>query len=96
VAKANQSALITRKPYDWASSNKLHGAASAPKVLPSAQPLHAITESAVVSAPVKVEQPQYGMRLVATLEHILSASETRVVESVASVGDTLTSLAKKL
>ena len=40
---------------------------------------------------------QYGMRLVVNnLGNIVSASETRIVASVASVGDTLTSLGKKL
>jgi hypothetical protein len=36
------------------------------------------------------------MHLVADLGNIISVSETRVVESVASVGDALTSLVKKL
>jgi hypothetical protein len=54
----------------------------------------------VASAPVKAEPLpplQYGMRLVVNnLGNIISASQTRVVESVTSVGDTLTSLGKKL
>jgi hypothetical protein len=41
------------------------------------------------SAPVKLEQPQYGMQLVSHLEDILSAS-TRVVEGVASVAPSVT------
>jgi hypothetical protein len=36
------------------------------------------------------------MRLVANLGGMISTSETRVVESLASIGDVLTSLAKKL
>jgi hypothetical protein len=53
----------------------------------------------VESAPVKAEPLpplQFGMHLVSSLGDIISASEKRVVESVASVGDTLTSFAKKL
>jgi hypothetical protein len=53
----------------------------------------------VESAPVKAEPLpplQFGMHLVSSLGDTISASEKRVVESVASVGDTLTSFAKKL
>lgn len=39
---------------------------------------------------------QFGMRLVKNLGSILSASQTRVAEGVASVSSTLTSLVKKL
>jgi hypothetical protein len=76
-------------------SSKVHVTAGVPKVLPSVPPPQAMTEPAAVSAPVKAGQPQYGMRLLSHFEDILSAS-TRVVESVASVGDKLTSLAKNL
>jgi hypothetical protein len=80
--------------HDRPISSKVHVTASVPKVLPSLPP-QAMTEHAAVSAPVKLEQPQYGMQLVSHLEDILSAS-TRVVEGVASEGDKLTSLAKNL
>jgi hypothetical protein len=84
---------------DRPSSSKVHVAASVPKVLPPAQEPLATIEPAVASAPVKAEPLpplQYGMRLVANLAGIISTSETHVVESVASMGDGLTSLAKKL
>jgi hypothetical protein len=92
--------------HERASSSKLHVAANVLKVLPPVQPPVATIEPPVVSAPVNVvsvpvkAEPlpplQYGMHLVADLGNIISVSETRVVESVASVGDTLTSLVKKL
>ena len=84
---------------DRPRSSKVHVAASVPKVLPPAQEPLATIEPAVASAPVKAEPLpplQYRMRLVANLGGMISSSETRVVESVASVGDGLTSLAKKL
>jgi hypothetical protein len=84
---------------DRPRSSKAHVAASVPKVLPPAQEPLATIEPAVASAPVKAEPLpplQYRMRLVANLGGMISSSETRVVESVASVGDGLTSLAKKL
>jgi hypothetical protein len=84
---------------DRPGSSKVHVAASVPKVLPPAQEQLTTIEPAVASAPVKAEllpPVQYAMRLVANLGGIISTSETRVVESVASMGDGLTSLAKKL
>ena len=84
---------------DRPGSSKVHVAASVPKVLPPAQEPRATIEPAVASAPVKAEllpPVQYAMRLVANLGGMISTSETRVVESVASMGDGLTSLAKKL
>jgi hypothetical protein len=81
--------------HDRPISSKVHVTAIVPKVLPSVPPPQAMTEPAAVSAPVKLAQPQYGMQLVSHLEDILSAS-MRVVESVASVGDKLTSFAKNL
>jgi hypothetical protein len=84
---------------DRPGSSKVHVAASVPKVLPPAQEPLATIEPAVASAPVKAEllpPVQYAMGLVANLGGMISTSETRVVESVASMGDGLTSLAKKL
>jgi hypothetical protein len=84
---------------DRPGSSKVHVAASVPKVLPPAQEQLTTIEPAVASAPVKAEllpPVQYAMRLVANLGGMISTSETRVVESVASMGDGLTSLAKKL
>jgi len=78
-------------------SSKAHVAASVPKVLPPVQPPLATIEPDVVSAPVKAEPLpplQFGMRLVSNLGDIITTSETRVVEGVASVGDTLGSLVK--
>jgi hypothetical protein len=92
-----RSAAAPRR--DRPGSSKVHVAASVPKVLPPVQEPLATIEPTVASAPVKAEPLpplQYGMRLVANLGGIISASETRVVESVASMGDGLTSLAKKL
>src|SRR5476651_640100 len=96
----------TRYWRDWSSdvcssdlSSKVHVAASVPKVPPPVQPPLVTVEPAAVSAPVAAEPPpplQYGMRLVAGLGNIISVSQTRVVQSMASVGDTLTSLVKKL
>jgi hypothetical protein len=91
--------------HDRPSSSKMHVAASIPKVLPPApapepmQPPPATVEPAAVPVAAKAEPLppiQYGMRLVANLGNIITASETRVVEGVASVGDTLNSLVKKL
>jgi hypothetical protein len=96
--------LAAAPRHERASSSKLHVAANVSKVLPPVQPPVATIEPPVVSAPVNVAsvpmkaEPlpplQYGMHLVADLGNIISVSETRVVESVASVGDALTSLAK--
>jgi len=83
---------------DRPGSSKVHVAASVPKVLPPAQEPLATIEPAV-AAPMKAEplHPlQYKMRLVANLGGMISTSEARVVESVAFMGDGLTSLAKKL
>jgi hypothetical protein len=91
--------------HDRPSASKVHVAASVPKVLPPVpSPLATIEPPPVVvaaSAPVPVKaEPlpplQYGMRLVSNVGTIISVSQTRVVESVASLGDTLNSLAKKL
>jgi hypothetical protein len=94
--------------HERASSSKVH-VASVAKVLPplppiaviepAAGPAPAVIEPAVVTASTKAEVPlvaplQYGMHLVSNLGTIISVSQTRVVESVASVGDVLTSLAK--
>ena len=84
---------------DRPGSNKVHVATSVPIVLPPAQEPLATIEPAVASAPVKAElllQSNMAMRLVANLGGMISTSETRVVESMASMGDGLTSPAKKL
>jgi hypothetical protein len=98
--------LAAVQRHERTSSSKLHVAANVSKVLPPAQPPVATIEPPVVSGPVNVvsvpmkAEPlpplQYGMHLAADLGNIISVSQTRVVESVASVGDTLTSLVKKL
>jgi hypothetical protein len=84
---------------DRPGSSKVHVAASVPKVLPPVQEPLATIEPTVASAPVKAEPLpplQYAMGLVANLGGMISTSETRVVESVASMGDGPSSLAKKL
>jgi hypothetical protein len=77
-------------------SSKVHVAASIPNVLPPAREPLAVEPAA---APVKAEPLlplQYGMRLAASFGDMISTSQTRVVETMASVGDGLTSLVKKL
>jgi hypothetical protein len=100
--------LAAAPRHERASSSKVH-VASVAKVLPplppiaviepAAGPAPAVIEPAVVPASSKAEVPlvaplQYGMHLISNLGTIISVSQTRVVESVASVGDALTSLAK--
>ena len=80
------------------NSGKVHVVGTAPKVLPLQPPLPAI-EPAAASASAE-EKPflplRYGMRLATNLGNIISASDTIVVAIVASMGDALTSVAKKL
>jgi hypothetical protein len=91
--------------HDRPSSTKVRIAASVPKASAPAQPPLAASEPAtVVTVPVNVEsgkaEPlpplEYGMSLVSNLGNIITASETRVFEGVASMGGTLSSLVKKL
>jgi hypothetical protein len=87
--------LAAAPKHERASSSKLHVAANVSKVLPPVQsPVATIGPSVVSAEPLP--PLRYGMHIVADLGNIISVSETRVVESVASVGDTLTSLVKKL
>jgi hypothetical protein len=96
--------LAAAPRHERASSSKVH-VASVAKVLPplppiaviepAAGPAPAVIEPAVVPASSKAEVPlvaplQYGMHLISNLGTIISVSQTRVVESVASVGDALT------
>jgi hypothetical protein len=77
-------------------SSKVHVAASVPNVPPPVREPLAVES---VAAPVKAEPLlplQYGMRLAASFGDMISTSQTRVVETMASVGDGLTSLVKKL
>ena len=80
------------------NSGKVHVAGTAPRVLQLQPPLPAI-EPAAASASAE-EKPflplRYGMRLATNLGNIISASDTIVVAIVASMGDALTSVAKKL
>ena len=92
------------------TGSKVRAAANTAKIVPAPQvamaepaagQVPAVLEPAVAPAPVKAEvllvaPLQYGMHLVSNLGTIISVSQTRVVQSVASVGDTLNSLAKKL
>jgi hypothetical protein len=72
--------------------------ADIPRVLQLQPPLPAIEPAAAsASAEGKPFLPlRYGMRLATNLGNIISASDTIVVAIVASMGDALTSVAKKL
>jgi hypothetical protein len=80
------------------ASSKQRLAHSAAKTLPPQPPLPPIVP-AVASEPAE-EKPflplQYGMRLATNLQNIISASNSFVVAIAASMGDALTSVAKKL
>jgi hypothetical protein len=81
------------------NSGKVHVAGTAPRVLQLQQPPLPAIEPAAASASAE-EKPflplRYGMRLATNLGNIISASDTIVVAIVASMGDALTSVAKKL
>ena len=85
---------------DRPGSNKVHVAGPAFLFCNSAGADSCATmQPAVASAPVKAEllpPVQYAMRLVANLGGMISTSETRVVEFMASMGDGLTFPAKQL
>jgi hypothetical protein len=85
-------------PRQEPGSSKPHLAHSAAKTLPSQPPPPPIVP-AVASEPAE-EKPflplQYGMRLATNLQNIISASNSFVVAIAASMGDALTSVAKKL
>jgi hypothetical protein len=74
---------------------KARVAASALKSLPPAQPPLPTVEPAAVTAE-PLPPFQLGMHLVSKLGTIISVSQTSLTEGVASVGDTLTLLVKKL
>jgi hypothetical protein len=102
--------LSAAPPRRERTSSKAHAAVAVAKIAPAPQvamaepaagQVPALIEPAVAPAPVKAEASlvaplQYGMHLVSNLGTIISVSQTHVVQSVATVGDTLTSLAKKL
>jgi cytoskeletal protein RodZ len=108
--EAPLSPLPSARPRHERTSSKVHAAANAAKNVPAPQvamadppagQVSAVIEPAAAAAPVKAEVSlvaplQYGMHLVSDLGTIISVSQTRVVQSVTTVGDTLTSLAKKL
>jgi hypothetical protein len=85
-------------PRQEPGSSKPHLAHSAAKTLPSQPPLPPIIP-AVASEPAE-EKPflplQYGMKLAANVQNIISASNSFVVAVASSMGDALTSVAKKL
>jgi hypothetical protein len=99
-------------PRHERTPSKVHAASNVAKIQPPLPPLAtvetaagpapaAIAPAVALAAPPKAELAlvaplQYGMHLVSNIGTIISVSQTRVVESVASVGDTLTSLVKKL
>lgn len=86
--------------HDRLGSSKAHLAANAPKAPQALPPAPAVViEPASESAPAKAQlipPLDYGMHLVTNLGTIVTASETRVIEGMATVGDTLTSIVKKL
>ncbi|HET6376744.1 MAG TPA: hypothetical protein VFG05_00315 [Methylocella sp.] len=83
------------------SASKLR-AAAAPTVQPPGRPAGLANGQDAVQRPSDDTQMeplppvQFGMRLVKNLGSLISASQTRVAEGVASVSSTLTSLVKKL
>jgi len=85
-------------PRQELGSSKTHLARIAAKTLPPQPPNPPIVPT-VASEPPE-EKPflplQYGMRLATNLQNIISASNSLVVSSAASMGDALTSVAKKL
>lgn len=89
---------------DRLGSSRTHLAANAPKAPQALPPAPAVQPPAVIEpasepAPAKAQlMPplDYGMHLVTNLGTIVAASETRVIEGMATVGDTLTSIVKKL
>lgn len=79
---------------------------AAPEPVAAAEPVATVEPAVVVAAPQK-EKPhriidyglrplRFGMHIVTNVVDFVPASGTRVVEGVASVGDALTSFAKKL
>jgi hypothetical protein len=89
-----RSAMPRKEP----GSGKPHMAHSAAKTLPAPPPLPP-TVPAVASEPAE-KKPflplEYGMRFATNLEDIVSASNSFVVAIAASMGDALTTVAKKL
>jgi hypothetical protein len=85
-------------PRQEPGSSKQRLAHSAAKTLPPQPPLPPIVP-AVAAEPAE-EKPflplQYGMGLATNLQNIISASNSFVVAIAASMGDALTSIAKKL
>lgn len=103
AALAQRPAVAPR--HDRPHAVVTHVAANVPDVLPPPRPPLARVEPAVPSASVAVTAPvttkplrplQYGMRFVTQFVDFVPASGTRVVEGVTSMGDALTSFAKKL
>lgn len=78
---------------------RVQAGAVPPDVLPPPRPTPETIVPAAVSKPAKAKalRPlQYGVRLVTKMVDFVPASGTRVVEAMASVGDALSSFAKKL
>jgi hypothetical protein len=86
--------------HDRPHSDKLRVAAvKAPPLAEPARPQQGQDAGPAAAAPAAgvdwLMPVKYGMRLVGTVQDVVSASSTRVVESVASVGGVLTSFVKK-
>ena len=106
ISNVSTAPLSPRPPavqrHERLASGKSHVAASVPKALPPVKPPLAAAEPAAASAPITPAKAEplppleFGMHLVNNLGTMIAASETHVVEGVASVGNTLTSLVKKL
>jgi hypothetical protein len=92
---APRRSAAPRQEPSSSKPNLVHGAA---KTLPPQPPIPPIVPT-VASEPAE-EKPflplQYGMRLATNLQNIVSASNSFVVAIAASMGDALTSVAKKL
>ena len=92
--------------HDRTRAAAVHVAANIPDVLPPPRPQLAVVEPAGFVAPQKARSHRvidyglrplrFGMHVVTDVVDFVPASGTRVVEGVASVGDALTSFAKKL
>lgn len=85
--------------HDRPRADKTHVAANSPKAAPAAQA--ALPASEPAAAPQRADIDwlaplHYGKLLVASAGDFVAASDARVIEGMASVGDALTSFTKKL
>jgi hypothetical protein len=97
---ANAAAVPLPPPRPLAVARRAEPGASKTPVAGGAPNEPPLSEAAAAAPQPEKAEPllplQYGMRLVTGLGNIISASEKGVAESVASVGNTLTSFGKNL